>query len=70
MGAILRSTIERSKSDPDFMRLLEEKYALSRETSIFDCVDTTDELTRRCAGIYRASSASSVARRAASSRRS
>ncbi|HPG27560.1 MAG TPA: nucleoside monophosphate kinase [Myxococcota bacterium] len=47
MGAILRSTIERSKSDPDFMRLLEEKYALSRETSIFDCVDTTDELTQK-----------------------
>lgn len=47
MGEILRTTAERSKRDPDFADLLEQKYALSRETSIFDCLDTTEELTEK-----------------------
>lgn len=45
MGEILRTTVERSKRDPGFAKLLAEKYDLSRETSIFDCLDTDDELT-------------------------
>ena len=47
MGEILRSTIERSKEAPSFQKLLEEKYALSHAISIFDCIDTNDELTEK-----------------------
>ena len=47
MGEILRSTIERSKTDPDFAALLSERYALSRETNLFDCIDTSDELVEK-----------------------
>lgn len=47
MGEILRSTIERSQTDESFADLLENKYALSRSTSIFDCIDTTEELTEK-----------------------
>lgn len=47
MGEILRTTAERSKVDPEFARLLAEKYSLSRESSIFDCLDTNDELTEK-----------------------
>ena len=47
MGEILRTTAERSKLDPDFARLLADKYSLSRESSIFDCLDTNDELTEK-----------------------
>ena len=47
MGEILRSTIERSKADASFERLLDEKYSLSRTTSIFDCIDTNDELDQK-----------------------
>lgn len=47
MGEILRTTAERSKVDPDFARLLAEKYSLSRESSIFDCLDTNEELTEK-----------------------
>jgi adenylate kinase family enzyme len=44
MGAILRSTVERAKSDPTVAKLLAEKYALSNDVSIFDCIDTNAEL--------------------------
>lgn len=47
MGEILRTTAERSKSDAAFGRLLADKYALSRDTSIFDCIDTNDELVEK-----------------------
>ena len=47
MGEILRTTAERSKTDPEFAGLLAEKYSLSRESSIFDCLDTNDELTAK-----------------------
>lgn len=47
MGEILRTTAERSKADPGFATLLEEKYDLSRKTSIFDCLDTNEELTEK-----------------------
>lgn len=45
MGLILRSTVERSKTDEAFAAMLEEKYALSNTVSIFDCIDTNEELT-------------------------
>lgn len=47
MGEILRSTIERSKSDPGFAKLLADKYELSSDVSIFDCLDTNEELTEK-----------------------
>jgi adenylate kinase family enzyme len=47
MGEILRSTVERSKSDPEFAALLEDKYSLSKNVSIFDCIDTNEELTEK-----------------------
>lgn len=47
MGEILRSTIGRSKNDPGFAKLLAEKYALAADVSIFDCIDTNDELTEK-----------------------
>src|SRR4051812_9445684 len=47
MGEILRSTVARSKSDAAFAATLAERYKLSASTSVFDCVDTTDELSRK-----------------------
>ena len=47
MGAILRSTIERSRTDESFARLLADKYWLSDEVSIFDCPDTNEELVTK-----------------------
>ena len=44
MGEILRSTVERSKSDSKFATLLEGKYSLSNKVSIFDCIDSNEEL--------------------------
>ena len=47
MGEILRSTVERSKSDAKFSALLEGKYSLSKSVSIFDCIDSNDELEEK-----------------------
>lgn len=47
MGQILRATIQRAKDDPAFSELLREKYGLSGEASVFDCVDSTDELSEK-----------------------
>lgn len=47
MGEILRQTIARSKQNADFRELLRDKYDLSSGASIFDCVDTTDELSEK-----------------------
>lgn len=45
MGTILRSTVDNAKTDDGFATMLEEKYSLSKNVSIFDCIDTSDELT-------------------------
>ncbi len=47
MGEILRSTVERSKSNPKFAALLSGKYSLSNDVSIFDCIDSNDELEEK-----------------------
>jgi adenylate kinase family enzyme len=47
MGAILRSTVECARSDPEYAAVLAEKYALSNDLSIFDCIDTTEELDQK-----------------------
>lgn len=45
MGEILRSTFRGAKDDPAFAELLANKYDLSTKTNIFDCIDTTEELS-------------------------
>ncbi|MEZ4281642.1 MAG: nucleoside monophosphate kinase [Myxococcota bacterium] len=47
MGAILRSTVARAKSEREFADHLDHKYALSARTSVFDCIDTNDELDQK-----------------------
>ncbi len=47
MGAILRSTVARAKTDSEFADHLDHKYALSSETSVFDCLDSNDELEQK-----------------------
>ena len=46
MGDILRHTYERAR-EPDFMRLLQDRYSISDETPILDCPDTTPDLSRK-----------------------
>ncbi|TCS35920.1 adenylate kinase family protein [Reinekea marinisedimentorum] len=47
MGEILRSTFRGAKEDPSFAELLSSKYELSADTNIFDCVDTSEALTKK-----------------------
>ncbi len=47
MGGILRNTVQRSKEDAVYAKMLAEKYSLSRDVSMFDCIDTTDELSEK-----------------------
>lgn len=47
MGGILRNTVDKAKTDDDFAAMLAEKYSLSAQVSIFDCIDTTDELSEK-----------------------
>lgn len=47
MGGILRNTVERSKEDSNYAKLLAEKYSLSKDVSMFDSIDTNDELTEK-----------------------
>jgi adenylate kinase family enzyme len=47
MGEILRSTVARAKSDLAFRELLQDRYELSQGANVFDCVDTTDELSEK-----------------------
>jgi adenylate kinase family enzyme len=47
MGEILRSTATRAKEDLGFREMLSERYELSHGANIFDCVDTTEELSEK-----------------------
>jgi adenylate kinase family enzyme len=47
MGEILRSTIERSKAEASFARLLADKYSLAHDSNIFECIDSSDELEEK-----------------------
>ena len=40
MGSILRDTVENAKTDQAFARMLADNYSLSRQVSMFDCIDT------------------------------
>ncbi|RDB35525.1 nucleoside monophosphate kinase [Spirobacillus cienkowskii] len=47
MGEILRTTFQRAKNEKSYATLLAENYKISDAVNIFDCVDTTDDLTRK-----------------------
>jgi adenylate kinase family enzyme len=47
MGEILRTTIQSAKSDNGFRKLLREKYQISEDNNIFNCLDTTTELSKK-----------------------
>ncbi len=47
MGEILRTTFQRAKNDKSYAHLLAQKYQISSQSNIFDCVDTTEELTKK-----------------------
>jgi adenylate kinase family enzyme len=47
MGEILRSSFQNAKSDPSYAKLLSERYQISATSNIFECVDTTDDLSRK-----------------------
>lgn len=47
MGGILRNTVESAKTDTAFAEMLAEKYSLASNVSMFDCIDSTVELTTK-----------------------
>ncbi|NBO37465.1 hypothetical protein EBU99_02660 [bacterium] len=47
MGEILRSAFQNAKSDPSYANLLAERYKISATANIFECVDTSEDLTRK-----------------------
>lgn len=47
MGEILRSAFQNAKNDPSYAQLLSKQYQIGADTNIFECVDTTEELTRK-----------------------
>ncbi len=47
MGEILRTTVNRAKDNKVYAQLLADKYLISKESNIFDCVDTTEHLSRK-----------------------
>lgn len=47
MGEILRIAFQRAKNEPSYAKLLAEKYKISAQSNIFECVDTSDELTHK-----------------------
>lgn len=47
MGEILRSTFRGAKEDPEFAELLASKYEISSDANIFDCIDTSEALTKK-----------------------
>ncbi|HYU16883.1 MAG TPA: nucleoside monophosphate kinase [Candidatus Acidoferrum sp.] len=47
MGEILRAAVSRARSEAAYARRLAEEHQVSDETSIFDCVDASAELTHK-----------------------
>ncbi|NBX16497.1 MAG: hypothetical protein EBR09_03935 [Proteobacteria bacterium] len=47
MGEILRSAFQNAKNDPSYAQLLSSNYQISADSNIFECIDTTDDLTRK-----------------------
>jgi adenylate kinase family enzyme len=47
MGTILRNSFDQSKTDKNYQELLARKFSISHELNIYDCQDTTPELTEK-----------------------
>jgi adenylate kinase family enzyme len=47
MGEILRTTFQRAKNEKSYATLLADNYKISAESNIFDCVDSTPELSKK-----------------------
>jgi adenylate kinase family enzyme len=47
MGEILRTTFQRAKNEKSYANLLEDNYKISANSNIFDCVDSSDDLTKK-----------------------
>lgn len=47
MGEILRTTFSSAKSSEEYRDLLRTKYNISADQNIFDCIDSTPELTKK-----------------------
>lgn len=47
MGEILRTTFQRAKNEKSYAKLLADNYKISSVSNIFDCVDSTDDLTKK-----------------------
>lgn len=47
MGEILRTTVSQAREDAAFAAHLEDKYSLSANANVFDCLDTNEELTEK-----------------------
>ena len=50
MGEILRAAVARARSDTAYARRLADEHHVSDEASIFDCEDTSEELTHKVRG--------------------
>ena len=47
MGEILRTTFQRAKNEKSYAKLLANNYRISSDSNIFDCIDTTEDLTKK-----------------------
>jgi adenylate kinase family enzyme len=47
MGEILRCAFQNAKNDQSYAELLARQYQISSESNIFECIDTTDDLSRK-----------------------
>jgi adenylate kinase family enzyme len=47
MGEILRTSFQKAKNDSSYAQLLANKYRISAEVNVYDCVDTTEHLTNK-----------------------
>ncbi|KAB8037918.1 hypothetical protein GCL60_12150 [Silvanigrella paludirubra] len=47
MGEILRKTFQRAKNEQSYAKLLSDNYKISSSSNIFDCIDSTDELSKK-----------------------
>ncbi len=47
MGDILRQAFEKSKDDQSFADLLSNSYQISHDSNIFECIDTTSDLSKK-----------------------
>ena len=47
MGEILRTTFQRAKNEKSYAKLLADNYKISATSNIFDCIDASDDLSKK-----------------------